>query len=377
MTKQEFISNILKIYPESKLKIIEWNGFTREIKFECDKCGEIHTLKNARNILETQTYCSKEKVKNTKWGQEEFQKRLWRLFNLNIEIVDYNGLSNPIKYKCPFCGEIKTCRPARQLFTRSSLCDKCFGREKNIVKRKIDNLFSQSDKYELLIWRGVKKKLTEKCLNCGTVFDRWPHHVIQSFDFCPICRNARMKQMLDKNEVQRRIDQSFGKEMYELLEYKEQLNKHNKIRCLSCGLIFETQIPSFVDRSRGCPKCKRFKSKGEQKVQQYLEQNNISFTPQKRFPECNHGLSSFDFCAYTKEGQMVLIEVNGIQHYKQVIRFGSLEKIRRRDNIKINFCRENNIPLVIIPYYKLKDSDIDEILSFLKGSTTIPSGSRE
>ena len=108
-----------------------------------------------------------------------------------------------------------------------------------------------------------------------------------------------------------------------------------------------------------------------------MEQNNILFTPQKRFPECNNGLSSFDFCAYTKEGQMILIEVNGIQHYKQVDRFGSLEKIRQHDNIKINFCRENNIPLIIIPYYKLKDSDIDEILSFLKGSTTIPSGSRE
>ena len=237
------------------------------------------------------------------------------------------------------------------------------------------NAFNSSKDFELLVWRGANNKLTEKCLKCGHVYNRYPVNVLQCFDSCPNCNSGADKLKIDFNEIQKRIDDSFGKNQYKLLDYKGQLNKHNKIKCLSCGLIFETHMVSFIDSSRGCPKCKRFKSKGEQLVQKYLEENNISFEPQKRFKECNNNLSSFDFCAYDKDNKMYLIEVNGIQHYKDNPRCGGLETIRRRDELKKQFCEDNNIPLIIISYKEL--NKINDILGFLKGSTTIPDGSRE
>lgn len=368
--KEDFIKKLDIIYPNNKIEIIEWNGYTKSIKYKCDICDQIHSNSNARQLLQTGDYC-----KNRKNWTFNFSDRLNKLFNKKIEIVEFTSLSNKVVYKCPSCGELKSCTPARVLLSKHSLCNECDGIEKNIVEKKIRTKFNSSKDFELLVWRGANNKLTEKCLKCGYIYNRYPVNVLQCFDSCPNCNSGADKLKIDFNEIQKRIDDSFGENQYKLLDYKGQLNKHNKIKCLSCGLIFEAHMVSFIDSSRGCPKCKRFKSKGEQLVQKYLEENNIRFEPQKRFKECNNNLSSFDFCAYDKDNKMYLIEVNGIQHYKDNPRFGGLEIIRRRDELKKQFCEDNNIPLIIISYKEL--NKINDILSFLKGSTTIPDGSRE
>lgn len=61
---------------------------------------------------------------------------------------------------------------------------------------------------------------------------------------------------------------------------------------------------------------------------------------------------------------MLAIEFDGIQHYEPVKYFGGVAKFKqqkKRDLIKDNFCKENNIKLVRIPYY-----DIDLIDDILK-----------
>lgn len=373
--KEDFIKKLNIIYPENKIEILEWNGYTKSIIFFCDICNSKHRAADARQLLNNKTYCKNNSLNNIRWGVENYNERLNKLFGKNIEILEYSGLSNKIIYKCPTCGKLKSCTPARLLLSKHSLCDECDGIEKNIIEKNIKAKFNSSNDFELLTWRGAKNKLTEKCLKCGYIYDRYPINVLECFNSCPNCNSGADKQKIDFNEIQKRIDNSFGENQYKLLDYKGQLNKHNKIKCLSCGLIFETHMASFIDNSRGCPKCKRFKSKGEQLVQKFLEENNIKFETQKRFKECNNNLSSFDFCAYDKNNKMYLIEVNGIQHYKDNPRFGGLEIIKHRDELKRIFCENNNIPLIIISYKEL--NKINDILSFLKGSTTIPDGSRE
>lgn len=373
--KEDFIKKLNIIYPENKIEILEWNGYTKPIIFFCDICNSKHRATDARQLLNNKTYCKKKSLNNIRWDIENYNERLNKLFSKNIEILEYSGLSNKIIYRCPTCGKLKSCTPARLLLSKHSLCDECDGIEKNIIEKNIKAKFNSSNDFELLTWRGVKNKLTEKCLKCGYIYNRYPVNVLECFNSCPNCNSGADKQKIDFNEVQKRIDNSFGESQYKLLDYKGQLNKHNKIKCLSCGLIFETHMVSFIENSRGCPKCKRFKSKGEQLVQKFLEENNIKFETQKRFKECNNNLSSFDFCAYDRNNKMYLIEVNGIQHYKDNPHFGGLETIKHRDELKRIFCENNNIPLIIISYKQL--NKINDILSFLKGSTTIPDGSRE
>lgn len=294
-----------------------------------------------------------------------------------IEVISYNGLSNPLVYKCPTCGEEKTISPARGALHKFSLCNECDGVEKNIVRKKVEAIFKDNPNYKLISFRGAEKKAKIQCLKCGALFERYPTNIIQCPDVCPECNNGATKQRLDLNEIQKRLDEGFDKGEYTILEYRGQLDKHSKVRCNKCGLIFDVQLSYFITQTRGCPKCNRYESKGERLVEKYFNENNIQYERQKRFTDCNNNLSSFDFCVYDKNGQMILIEVNGRQHYENVAHWGGLELAQRRDALKADYCKEHNIPLIVITYKELTYEKIDNYLSFLKGPTTISEESKE
>ena len=59
----------------------------------------------------------------------------------------------------------------------------------------------------------------------------------------------------------------------------------------------------------------------------------------------------------------ICIEFDGYQHFKSVKWFGGdeyLDNIKRKDNIKTQFCKDNNIELLRIKYNQI--NKIDEIL---------------
>lgn len=81
----------------------------------------------------------------------------------------------------------------------------------------------------------------------------------------------------------------------------------------------------------------------------------------KKFDECkNKRHLPFDF--YIPE-QNLCIEFNGTQHYKMSTYFGeeSFKKTQINDEIKRNFCKENNVQLLIIKY----DNNICNKLKYL------------
>lgn len=331
----------------------------------------IHEVKDARNLLSVTSYCKTSLKSNKKFSYNDFLARLEKLHAKKIEIISYTGLSNPLKYKCPECGKEKIINPARASLYKHSLCDECDGTEKNIIQKKINAIFEHNTEYQLLTYRGATHKATIKCNNCGGIYDRYPANIIQCPNTCPFCNSGADKQKLTIAEIQARVDTAFGVNRYTVLNYRGQLSKDSTIRCNDCGLIFNAQVSTFLAYTRGCPKCKRFKSKGEQLVERYLLDNNIKFEAQKRFKDCNNNLSSFDFCVITNQQQHVLIEVNGIQHYKENSFFEGLQTIQRRDSLKYNYCKSKGYTLIIIPYTNLTYEKIDTYLSFLKGSTTI------
>lgn len=127
-----------------------------------------------------------------------------------------------------------------------------------------------------------------------------------------------------------------------------------------CGFIFKRRIYNF-NISRGCPKCDRKRSLLEKQTEQYLLENKFNYSIQKRFPDCNNGRSSFDFCLYSRDHDIILIEVQGQQHYQEVDIFEKdLATIQRRDKIKEEYCQANNIPLIKIPYW-----DINKLSQYL------------
>jgi len=121
---------------------------------------------------------------------------------------------------------------------------------------------------------------------------------------------------------------------------------------------FKSKINSLLS-GVGCPKCNE--SRGERKIRQYLEKNNINYIYQCPIKIKNRKKPLyFDF--YLPEHK-IAIEFDGIFHYKDHYK-QSLEIQKERDKLKNQYCQENNIKLIRIPYWEY--NNIENILEELR-----------
>lgn len=131
-----------------------------------------------------------------------------------------------------------------------------------------------------------------------------------------------------------------------------------KFQC-ECGNICEKPLHSVTGgrtQSCGC-----MLSQGEQKISQLLTQAGINFEQQKSFDSCRFEDSNFKakFDFYVEE--KYLIEYDGTQHFYQT-GFGDVKHNQYKDNYKNKWCKENNIPLIRIPYTRLSTLCLDDLL---------------
>jgi very-short-patch-repair endonuclease len=117
------------------------------------------------------------------------------------------------------------------------------------------------------------------------------------------------------------------------------------IICKQHGIF--KQKPTDHLNGCGCPLCKE--SQGEKQIRVFLEKNNIEFIPQYKFPNCKYKQKlSFDFYIPNRN---LCIEFDGEQHFNR-FRFENDDvglNIRKiRDNIKSEYCKNNNIRLIRI-----------------------------
>jgi len=120
--------------------------------------------------------------------------------------------------------------------------------------------------------------------------------------------------------------------------------------CSNCSHEWRT-TPGKRSIGQGCPICSI--SQGEKKIKEYLDQNEFEYKQEYRITECkNEKPLPFDFVVFLDN--IVLIEYHGKQHYKSVPYFGGNKHFTLRqkcDKIKQDYCKNHNIPLIIIPYW--------------------------
>ncbi|RGG64626.1 hypothetical protein DWX11_09745 [Ruminococcus sp. AF18-29] len=111
-----------------------------------------------------------------------------------------------------------------------------------------------------------------------------------------------------------------------------------------------------------CPNCEKYYL-GERNIREILLENNQTFEEQYKFQDCkNIRPLPFDFYLPDKN---ICIEYQGRQHYMAVDYFGGVDSFNKQqynDNIKRQYCTENNIELVEIPYTENTKSKIYECL---------------
>lgn len=135
----------------------------------------------------------------------------------------------------------------------------------------------------------------------------------------------------------------------------------------SCGNSELESVDGYYLRSgekTQCSKCVP-KSKGEEQIKNILIKNNISFTQEKSFDDCRfpktNRLARFDFYIDNK----YLIEFDGRQHIQNTSKWNNewnLEYVQEHDQIKNNYCKEHNIPLIRIPYSKINYIKLEDLL---------------
>lgn len=108
--------------------------------------------------------------------------------------------------------------------------------------------------------------------------------------------------------------------------------------------------------------CERFR--GETLIEQALKRNNYKYKREFSFTNLKSNLGyplRFDFAVFSEDDELLaLIEYQGLQHYKSVKFFGGEEKFKiqqENDDKKRKYCKNNNLKLIEIPYWKYNKID--------------------
>jgi very-short-patch-repair endonuclease len=173
---------------------------------------------------------------------------------------------------------------------------------------------------------------------------------------CPICNK---KQKLTIEDVRIKCDEIHKNNGY-IIENQKYVNNCTYINII-CPIHGTWSVqPNNLFNGCGCPKCKE--SKGEKKIRNFLIENNINYTSQKKFKDCKY-IKELLFDFYLTDYN-ICIEYDGKQHFES-FRFEKtskeLEKRILKDKIKTDYCIKNDILLYRIRY----DENINEKMSFL------------
>jgi hypothetical protein len=103
-------------------------------------------------------------------------------------------------------------------------------------------------------------------------------------------------------------------------------------------------------------------SSNEHIIENFMKQNKIKFVKQYKFSDCkNKRCLPFDF--YLPDNNLC-IEFDGRQHFESISYFGGIKGLIKRkinDDIKTNYCKNNNIKLLRISY---KENITDKLYEY-------------
>jgi very-short-patch-repair endonuclease/ribosomal protein S27E len=316
----------------------------KKIKYQKDKYHETHD------------------IKPRSFSEEEFQQRLKENYGDNFEtLTPHINSKSKIKVKCKKCGNEWTTLSGSLLRGRG--CKKCHTLTQ---KRSNDNFLEKfaenyGGKYELLSdYINANEKVKVKCNTCDNIWETKAYHFIHTKSGCPKCasENRGLKSRKTHEEFLNEINNKFPKK-FEVIGQYIKASQKLEIKCNTCNNNWNI-APNTLLSGIGCPICNQ--SKGESKIKYYLDINNIIYVRQKTFEECrNIQVLQFDF--YLPD-QKICIEYDGVQHFKPIEHFGGEERLKytiENDKIKNNFCKENKIKMIRIPYTQL--GNIEKILT--------------
>ena len=226
----------------------------------------------------------------------------------------------------------------------------------------------QENKEQILKWIEEKKSKTwiAQTLHCdrGSFREALKRNGIEykgqqggpdySIQGQPFGNLIALEPVLDRNEL------SETQQKYKGLYWKCQC-----IKCKKISFVKGTVLRAGVRLGDGCER-----SKGEFKIQEILEENNINYKKEFTFSDCiiTTNPAKFDFAIFNKENIVeYLIEYDGRQHFEDsfdgwVESQEDFELRQKSDQIKNDYCKEHQIPLIRIPYTHYDNLCLEDLL---------------
>lgn len=252
-------------------------------------------------------------------------------------------------------------------FKRGGRCPYCNG---NLAKLKTTARFKEEVRESVGNEYTVLGEYINRVTNilirhnkCGREYKVQPGNFLSS-SRCIECYYESLR--LTQEQAIAKLQDALG-DKYMLEENYTGMYDKLSIRHLKCNHTFKATFNDVEFKHSGCPFCSQ--SIGEQYVTDYLDNNNIIYSYQKRF----QGLQdikplSYDFYIPSLN---ILIEYQGIQHYKPKT-FGGISKETAQknfvkqsyhDKLKKDFAYNNNYLLITVPYTMNTFTKVSEFLS--------------
>lgn len=366
----ENIQHVLDLETDgTTIQDTSFDDINQKINFRCS-CGNNFTMKLSQFVSGKRycNYCSKSKrydglLNYTKIISEECANRGYTLLTDNIQRA-----SQTFEYVCNIHSDKGVQRANYDRFiNRGSGCLYC-----GIIKRGASHRLTDEEIAHVVEDKGFEY--------VGKHYEKKSENGSSRVQVHCICKKHRDKgvqiitfENLKKNKCGCVYCCGYGRTKESLQDEFDCMNAELDIinfnaysditvKCRKCGNVWDTTGVNILS-GHGCPHC--CKSNYEKTVEAILIDNGINYEDQYKYDSCRDELPlPFDFHLIDYN---TLIEVDGQGHYMPVNFNGVsdekaemiFERTKKHDNIKTNFCKENGINLIRIPYFVLDNKDID------------------
>lgn len=304
LTNDEFLNKVKVIHGDKFEFYDEYIGSQVKMNIHCNICNS--NFISTANILLSGKGCKKCSDLRIRKTEDDFVNNMKKVYNNKFTLIsDYTGMKNNITVECNIHHKQKTLR-ARTFIKGNTGCDDCY------MKNGRKYTFA-TDEFIEKIKNNVK---------------------FRKYDFSD----------------------------YTYINYRTK----STVIC-DKGHIFNI-TPSSLMNGRGCNICSLHTStsKAMSEIISILDEKEISYLREKTFDQCiNKQKLPFDLYLIDYN---ICIEYDGKQHYEICEHWGGVSELlsrKQNDEIKTNFCKENEIVLYRIRYDEDHIKIINNILSSL------------
>ena len=295
---------------------------------------------------------------NIKKTHEQYIKDIKNI-NPSIEVLEcYINMKTPILHKCKLHNIQWKVAPISIL--RGSGCKQC-GTEKTVeILKKTHEQYVKELKIvnpQIVVvenYINVSTSILHKCLIDNYEWYAKPNSILSGYG-CPKCAGN-----IKKTHEEYVYELSVINPDIEVIDAYIGANIKILHRCKNDNYTWYVK-PSSILSGNGCPQCRE--SSGERQVRQWLEKHSIKYIYQQPFNDCRD-IRPLPFDFYLPDYNSC-VEYDDRQHFEPIDFFGGQKEFEytvKHDNIKNEYCKNNGISLLRIPYYKNIEEELNNFL---------------